>query len=154
MATVGTKATPKKIKGCNFPAVLSKLYLEQRPLPPTIPRTTVHRDNATTTMAPGAIQTETPAASNGTTLKPTARSFHPTGTPDPSKYHSSSTSEAISTEADFAAHNYHPLPIGVYQPVIYYSRANTCQSSRAQTVPASGIQKANITSTSSPHTLP
>jgi hypothetical protein len=63
-------------------------------------------------MAPGAIQPET-ATSNGTTLKPTARAFHPTGTPDPAKYHSSSTSNAISAEAEFAAHNYHPLPIGM-----------------------------------------
>ena len=63
-------------------------------------------------MAPGAIQNET-ANGNGTTLKPTARSFHPTGTPDPSKYHSASSQEAMKTEADFAAHNYHPLPIGM-----------------------------------------
>jgi ornithine--oxo-acid transaminase len=63
-------------------------------------------------MAPGAIQPET-ATSNGTTLKPTARSFHPTGTPDPAKYHASSTSNAINAEAEFAAHNYHPLPIGM-----------------------------------------
>jgi ornithine--oxo-acid transaminase len=65
-------------------------------------------------MAPGAIQNETAVAGgNGTTLKPTARSFHPTGTPDPSQYHSASSQEAIKTEADFAAHNYHPLPIGM-----------------------------------------
>jgi hypothetical protein len=63
-------------------------------------------------MAPGAIQPET-ASINGTTLKPTARSFHPTGTPDPAKYHASSTANAISGEAEFAAHNYHPLPIGM-----------------------------------------
>ncbi|KAH7077243.1 pyridoxal phosphate-dependent transferase [Paraphoma chrysanthemicola] len=62
-------------------------------------------------MAPGAIQPETAPASNGTTLKPTARAFHPTGTPDPAKYHASSTSEAIGAEAQYAAHNYHPLPI-------------------------------------------
>lgn len=63
-------------------------------------------------MAPGAIQREAPAAGNGTALKPTARAFHPTGTPDPSRYHAESSDAAIGTEAKFAAHNYHPLPIG------------------------------------------
>ena len=63
-------------------------------------------------MAPGAIQTEAAPASNGTPLKATARAFHPTGTPDPSKYHASSSAEATATEAKYAAHNYHPLPIG------------------------------------------
>ncbi|KAL8823964.1 MAG: hypothetical protein Q9170_008282 [Blastenia crenularia] len=48
---------------------------------------------------------------NGSTLKATAPSFHPTGTPDPSKYHASSTEEAINSELTYAAHNYHPLPI-------------------------------------------
>ncbi len=48
---------------------------------------------------------------NGTTLKATAPSFHPTGTPDPSKYHAASTDEAIHSEHAHAAHNYHPLPI-------------------------------------------
>lgn len=65
-------------------------------------------------MAPGAIQNDTAAAANGTTLKPTARSFHPTGTPDPAKYHSASSKDAIHTEAEYAAHNYHPLPIGMH----------------------------------------
>jgi ornithine--oxo-acid transaminase len=66
-------------------------------------------------MAPGAVLPDTAASngSNGTALKPTARAFHPTGTPDPAKYHSASTSDAISGEAEFAAHNYHPLPIGM-----------------------------------------
>ena len=63
-------------------------------------------------MAPGAIQAETAPAGNGTSLKATARSFHPTGTPDPSRYHASSSSEATAAEAKYAAHNYHPLPIG------------------------------------------
>ncbi|CAI6341604.1 unnamed protein product [Periconia digitata] len=62
-------------------------------------------------MSPGAIQSDSPTAGNGTTLKPTARAFHPTGTPDPTKYHASSSNEAINAEAEFAAHNYHPLPI-------------------------------------------
>ncbi|KAB2100976.1 Ornithine aminotransferase [Alternaria gaisen] len=71
-------------------------------------------------MAPGAIHNDTAAANgNGTALKPTARSFHPTGTPDPSKYHASSSQAAIKSEADFAAHNYHPLPI-------VFSRASGC----------------------------
>ena len=48
---------------------------------------------------------------NGTVLKATAPSFHPTGTPDPSQYHAASTTEAIEYEHTFAAHNYHPLPI-------------------------------------------
>jgi ornithine--oxo-acid transaminase len=68
-------------------------------------------------MAPGAIQNS--PASNGTTLKATAPAFHPTGTPDPSQYHASSSKEAIGTEANFAAHNYHPLPV-------VFSRASGC----------------------------
>ena len=56
---------------------------------------------------------------NGTTLKATAPSFHPTGTPDPSKYHASSSDEAIHNEHTHAAHNYHPLPI-------VFSRAAGC----------------------------
>lgn len=60
-------------------------------------------------MAPSAIDNGTP--SNGTALKATARSFHPTGTPDPSRYHVSSSEAAYSTEHQYAAHNYHPLPI-------------------------------------------
>jgi len=60
-------------------------------------------------MAP--IATPTSANTNPTTLKATAPSFHPSGTPDPSKYHASSSDEAISAEAKYAAHNYHPLPV-------------------------------------------
>ncbi|KAL6708760.1 ornithine aminotransferase [Coniothyrium glycines] len=70
-------------------------------------------------MAPGAIHSETTPASNGTTLKATARSFHPSGTPDASKYHASSSDSAIKSESDFAAHNYHPLPI-------VFARASGC----------------------------
>ncbi|PVI00244.1 ornithine aminotransferas-like protein [Periconia macrospinosa] len=62
-------------------------------------------------MSPGAIQADSSSAGNGTSLKPTARSFHPTGTPNPAKYHAASSNEAIKAEAEFAAHNYHPLPI-------------------------------------------
>lgn len=69
-------------------------------------------------MAPSAISTQAPNGHNTlngvptpTTLKATAPSFHPTGTPDPSKYHASSSEAAISAEHTYAAHNYHPLPI-------------------------------------------
>ncbi|KAK4692034.1 ornithine--oxo-acid transaminase, partial [Lecanoromycetidae sp. Uapishka_2] len=66
-------------------------------------------------MAPVATPTATANGlaehMNGTTLKATAPSFHPTGTPDPSKYHAASTDEAIHSEHTHAAHNYHPLPI-------------------------------------------
>ena len=44
-------------------------------------------------------------------LKPTAPSFHPSGMVEPSKYHASSSDEAIHSEHTYAAHNYHPLPI-------------------------------------------
>ena len=75
----------------------------------------------TPNMAPAAtFQTNhTDGTTNGTTLKATAPSFHPTGTPDPSKYHASSTDEAIQSEHTHAAHNYHPLPI-------VFSRAAGC----------------------------
>jgi ornithine--oxo-acid transaminase len=64
-------------------------------------------------MAPIAINENGTNGTNGhiqaaTSLKATAPSFHPTGTP---KYHASSTEEAIESEHRFAAHNYHPLPI-------------------------------------------
>ena len=75
-------------------------------------------------MAPGAIQTEAVPASNGTSLKPTARSFHPTGTPDPSKYHAASSSEATAAEAKYAAHNYHPLPIGMFLQMLHFLRTH------------------------------
>ncbi|KAI9818074.1 MAG: ornithine aminotransferase [Pycnora praestabilis] len=65
-------------------------------------------------MAPIATSTTngtTNGTNNGTTLKATAPSFHPTGTPDPSRYHSTSSANAIHSEHTHAAHNYHPLPI-------------------------------------------
>jgi ornithine--oxo-acid transaminase len=55
--------------------------------------------------------TEMNGHTSGTSLKPTAPSFHPTGTPDPSKYHAASSAEAMDAEHKYAAHNYHPLPI-------------------------------------------
>lgn len=61
-------------------------------------------------MTPIAIN-GTHGQANGSSLKATAPSFHPTGTPDPSRYHASSTEEAIHSEHTHAAHNYHPLPI-------------------------------------------
>lgn len=63
-------------------------------------------------MAPIAVSpTTNGAAANGSSLKATARSFHPTSTPDVSRYHASSSSAAMQTEAEYAAHNYHPLPV-------------------------------------------
>lgn len=67
-------------------------------------------------MAPMAVTENGTNGTNGhiqavTSLKATAPAFHPTGTPDPSKYHASSTEEAIQSEHKYAAHNYHPLPI-------------------------------------------
>ncbi|OCL11569.1 ornithine aminotransferas-like protein [Glonium stellatum] len=68
-------------------------------------------------MSPAAVNNG--VGTNGTALKATARSFHPTGTPDPSRYHASSSKEAFTAEAAYAAHNYHPLPI-------VFSRASGC----------------------------
>jgi ornithine--oxo-acid transaminase len=62
-------------------------------------------------MAPSAVTTAPTTTAPTTTLKATAPAFHPTGTPDPSAYHSASSTEAISVEDKYAAHNYHPLPI-------------------------------------------
>ena len=51
------------------------------------------------------------AESTGSSLKPTAPTFKPAADLATSKYHSSSTAEAIESEHKYAAHNYHPLPI-------------------------------------------
>jgi ornithine--oxo-acid transaminase len=64
-------------------------------------------------MAPGAIQNGSQTTHSASGLKATAREFHPTGTTDPSRYHAASSNEAITEEAEYAAHNYHPLPIGM-----------------------------------------
>lgn len=48
---------------------------------------------------------------DGSSLNAKAASFEPTGGPVASAYHASSSSAAISAEAEYAAHNYHPLPI-------------------------------------------
>lgn len=62
-------------------------------------------------MAPIAVSDLKQEQNNGTTLKATAPAFHPTGTPDPSRYHCASSKESMGTEAAHAAHNYHPLPV-------------------------------------------
>ena len=69
-------------------------------------------------MAPIAVD-EHKHASNGTELKPTAKEFYPPGSSDSSRYHASSSEDAMTSEATFAAHNYHPLPI-------VFSRAKGC----------------------------
>jgi ornithine--oxo-acid transaminase len=70
-------------------------------------------------MAPIATSSLKQDAVNGTTLKATAPAFHPTGTPEPSRYHCESSKQAMEMEAAHAAHNYHPLPI-------VFSRASGC----------------------------
>lgn len=72
-------------------------------------------------MAPMALTEEKSlnGHTNGSTLKATAPSFHPTATPETSKYHASSSDEAIHAEHTYAAHNYHPLPI-------VFARASGC----------------------------
>jgi ornithine--oxo-acid transaminase len=59
-------------------------------------------------MAPHANGT---ADTNGSILKPTAPTFQPVAVLTESKYHSTSTADAIEVEHKYAAHNYHPLPI-------------------------------------------
>jgi len=62
-------------------------------------------------MAPIAVSDLNQHPHNVTTLKATAPAFHPTGTPDPSRYHCATSKESMETEAAHAAHNYHPLPV-------------------------------------------
>ena len=69
-------------------------------------------------MAPIAIN-ETKSVANGHPLKATSRSFHPAGAHDDSHYHASSSRDAINSEANYAAHNYHPLPV-------VFARASGC----------------------------
>lgn len=61
-------------------------------------------------MAPHADANSNPAASG---LKPTAASFQPTTAQNTvgSRYHAESTASAIEGENEYAAHNYHPLPV-------------------------------------------
>lgn len=56
---------------------------------------------------------------NTSSLKATAPSFNPTASSDRSRYHVSSSDEAIHAEHSYAAHNYHPLPI-------VFARAQGC----------------------------
>jgi ornithine--oxo-acid transaminase len=72
-------------------------------------------------MAPIALPDETGLNGHTTnsSLKPTAPSFHPPGSSDRSKYHVSSSEEAMRSEHTYAAHNYHPLPM-------VFARASGC----------------------------
>ena len=104
-------------------------------------------------MAPGAIQNG--STSNGTTLKATAPTFHPNGSSDATKYHAASSKEAISAEANYAAHNYHPLPVGkINFEILHELRTDAKQYSLVLVDARSGILKASTTSTSSPPTAP
>ncbi|KKY20227.1 putative ornithine aminotransferase [Phaeomoniella chlamydospora] len=60
-------------------------------------------------MAP--IATPVEPTTNGSSLKATAPSFQPTAATHRSQYHASSSDEAIKAEHQYAAHNYHPLPV-------------------------------------------
>lgn len=65
-------------------------------------------------MAPIALSEETRPTepSNTSSLKATAPSFQPPSSPGgASRFHVSSTEEALRLEDKHAAHNYHPLPI-------------------------------------------
>jgi len=67
-------------------------------------------------MAPIAIQEQNGAQANGA-LNAKAAAFTPSS--QTSTYHASSSDSAISAEAEYAAHNYHPLPI-------VFARAQAC----------------------------
>ena len=67
-------------------------------------------------MAPSAVTSDSlNGTSNGMQLKATAASFQPSSTVhqdvQQAKYHASSSEEAIHAEHEYAAHNYHPLPV-------------------------------------------
>ncbi|QSZ29800.1 hypothetical protein DSL72_004318 [Monilinia vaccinii-corymbosi] len=62
-------------------------------------------------MAPHANPLSTANGLAGSTLKATAPTFSPVTTIPESKYHSTSSASAIHDEHEYAAHNYHPLPI-------------------------------------------
>ncbi len=86
-------------------------------------------------MAPSAVDgdgsngvTQLNGHSTGTQLKATAPAFHPSGTPDRSRYHASTSEEAIHAEHEYAAHNYHPLPV-------VFARALGTTGSRGSTIP-------------------
>jgi ornithine--oxo-acid transaminase len=48
---------------------------------------------------------------SGSSLKPTAAAFQPAAGLTKSRYHAASTAGAIEAEHEYAAHNYHPLPV-------------------------------------------
>ena len=60
-------------------------------------------------MAPMAVESHVNGADSNLNAK--AATFTPPTQSSASAYHASSSKEAMSTEASFAAHNYHPLPI-------------------------------------------
>ncbi|KAI9809798.1 MAG: hypothetical protein M1825_000231 [Sarcosagium campestre] len=65
-------------------------------------------------MAPSALSSNgaNPGASlNSSPLKATTPAFYPKDVSERSKYHASSSHQAIDDERAFAAHNYHPLPV-------------------------------------------
>ncbi|KAG8623148.1 hypothetical protein KVT40_008124 [Elsinoe batatas] len=69
-------------------------------------------------MAPIAVNTN--GHVDGSTLNAKAPTFSPTlSSPANDRYHASSSNAAMSAEAEYAAHNYHPLPI-------VFSRAQGC----------------------------
>ncbi|PGH12892.1 ornithine aminotransferase [Helicocarpus griseus UAMH5409] len=57
------------------------------------------------------IATEKAAATSSQPVKKDPKAAMPSPTPDRSRFHASSTSAAINAEREFAAHNYHPLPV-------------------------------------------
>ncbi|KAF2166460.1 hypothetical protein M409DRAFT_23100 [Zasmidium cellare ATCC 36951] len=59
-------------------------------------------------MAPSAVHEPTNGHANGT-LNAKAASFTPSS--ETSTYHAASSQQAMSSEAAYAAHNYHPLPV-------------------------------------------
>lgn len=67
-------------------------------------------------MAPIAVD---PVSSNGASLNAKAATFQPVGNVSTDAYHASSSAAAIASEAAYAAHNYHPLPV-------VFSRAQGC----------------------------
>lgn len=68
-------------------------------------------------MAPIAVHSN--GAVDGSTLNAKAATFEPIHTPSVDSYHAPSSSAAMSAEAAYAAHNYHPLPI-------VFARASGC----------------------------
>jgi len=69
-------------------------------------------------MAPMAVDNHG-SANNNNTLNAKAATFEPVGNLATDSYHSASSAAAIATEAAYAAHNYHPLPV-------VFSRAQGC----------------------------